>query len=103
MMHLQIIQHQKYFSICILYQALQKLDHGLGVHRVFIDHEANFALIGYSRYQNVMLSVGGKSDSWGVSTGGIAPTMIARLSNNPKKLILGFFVGCKCVVLLCPK
>jgi hypothetical protein len=25
--------------------------------------------------------------------------LLARLSNNPRKLILGSFVGCKCLVL----
>lgn len=43
MMNSQIIQYQEYLSVSILYQTSQEIDHGLGVHSVFINHKANFA------------------------------------------------------------
>ena len=98
MMNSQVVQYQEHLFVGILYQSFTKFDKGLRVHCLFVDHEANLALIGNRRNQVDPIPFGIKPYSRRFSPWSIAPTMLA-VAAQPSLItpmdfslfLLGFF------------
>ena len=77
MMNFQVVNNQKDFLVSIFNQPIHKLDQRLGIHFVFVNHEAYFSLIGDRRNQIDSFASRMKLDFGCLSTGSITSPMVA--------------------------
>ena len=77
MMNSQIVQNQKYLFVGIFYQSFAKFDKSLRVHCLIVDHETDFTLIGNRRDQVDPFLFCIEPNSRGLTSWGVASTMLA--------------------------